>query len=94
MRVEYARNSYRDEFIDLPTHSYSHVLPRFYSHASPFHVLCIAFLIDLTIARMVLVHERTALSLDALVMAHVLIVVIISHVCLIFLLEGPTPTSS
>jgi hypothetical protein len=55
---------------------------------SPFHVLCLAFLMDLTIARMVLVHERTVLSLDALVTAHVLIVVIVSHVCLIFLLDG------
>jgi hypothetical protein len=34
-RVEYARDSYRDEFIDFPPHSYSHVSPRFYSHASP-----------------------------------------------------------
>jgi hypothetical protein len=34
-RVEYARNSYRDEFIDFPPHSYSHVLPRIYSRASP-----------------------------------------------------------
>jgi hypothetical protein len=33
-RVEYARNSYHDEFIDFPSRSYSHVLPRFYSHAS------------------------------------------------------------
>jgi hypothetical protein len=33
--VEYARDSYRDEFIDFPPHSYSHVPPRFYSHASP-----------------------------------------------------------
>jgi hypothetical protein len=33
-RVEYARNSYRDEFIDFPPQSYSHVPPRFYSHAS------------------------------------------------------------
>jgi hypothetical protein len=34
-RVEYARNSYHDEFIDFSPHSYSHVLPRFYSRASP-----------------------------------------------------------
>jgi regulator of replication initiation timing len=34
-RVEYARNSYRDEFIDFSPHSYSHVLPHFYSRASP-----------------------------------------------------------
>jgi hypothetical protein len=32
-RVEYARDSYRDEFIDFPPRSYSHVPPRFYSHA-------------------------------------------------------------
>jgi hypothetical protein len=34
-RVEDARNSYRDEFIDFTPHSYSHVLPLFYSRASP-----------------------------------------------------------
>jgi hypothetical protein len=34
-RVEYARDSYRDEFIDFPPCSYSHVLPHFYSRASP-----------------------------------------------------------
>jgi hypothetical protein len=34
-RVEYTRDSYRDEFIDFPSRSYSHVLPRFYSRASP-----------------------------------------------------------
>jgi hypothetical protein len=56
------------------------------------HVLCLALLlvlrlsllIDLTITHMVLVHERTALSLDALVMAHVLVVVIVSRVGLVF----------
>jgi hypothetical protein len=31
--VEYARDSYRDEFIDFLPHSYSHVPPRFYSRA-------------------------------------------------------------
>jgi hypothetical protein len=39
-RVEYARDSYRDEFIDFPPRSYSHVLPRFYSHASPHTSSC------------------------------------------------------
>jgi hypothetical protein len=34
-RVEYARNSYHDEFIDFSLHSYSHVPLRFYSHVSP-----------------------------------------------------------
>jgi hypothetical protein len=59
-----------------------------------FHVLCLSSLMDLTIAHMVLVHERTALSLDALVTAHVLVVVIVSCVGLVFLLEGPSPTLS
>jgi hypothetical protein len=49
---------------------------------------------DLTITHIFLVHERTALSLDALVTSHVLIVVIISRVGLFFQLEGPTPTLS
>jgi hypothetical protein len=34
-RVEYARNSYCDEFIDLPPRSYSRVPPHSYSRASP-----------------------------------------------------------
>jgi hypothetical protein len=59
-----------------------------------FHVLCLSLLMDPTIAHMVLVHERTALSLDALVMAHVLIVVTVSCVGLVFPLEGPSPAFS
>jgi hypothetical protein len=43
-------------------------------------VLCLASFMDLTIAYMVLVHRRIALCLDALVTAHVLVVVIISCV--------------
>jgi hypothetical protein len=50
-------------------------------------VLCLSSLMDLTIVHMVLVYERTALCLDALDTAHVLIVVIISCVGLVFLLE-------
>jgi hypothetical protein len=50
-------------------------------------LLCLISLMDLTIAHMVLVYERTTLCLDALVMAHVLIMVIISRVGLVFLLE-------
>jgi hypothetical protein len=50
-------------------------------------VLCLDSFMDLTIAHMVLVHERTTLFLDALVMAHVFIVVIIPHVGTVFLLE-------
>jgi hypothetical protein len=56
------------------------------------HVFCLALLLvlylsslmDSTISHMVLVHERTALSLDALVMTHVLIVIIVSRVGLVF----------
>jgi hypothetical protein len=33
-RVKYARDSYRDDFIDFPSRSYSQVPPRFYSRAS------------------------------------------------------------
>jgi hypothetical protein len=51
-------------------------------------VLCLASLMDLTITHMVLVYERTTLCLDALIMAHVLIMVIVSHVGPILLLEG------
>jgi hypothetical protein len=51
-------------------------------------VLCLVSLMNPTIAHMVLVHERTSLCLDALVTAHVLIMVIISRVDLVFLLEG------
>jgi hypothetical protein len=58
------------------------------------HVLFLSSLMDLTIAHMVLVHERTALSLNALVTTHVLIVVIISRVGVIFLQEGSTPVLS
>jgi hypothetical protein len=57
-------------------------------------VLHLSSLMDPTIAHMVFVHERTAWSLDALVTAHVLIVVTISHVGLVFPLEGPSPTLS
>jgi hypothetical protein len=57
-------------------------------------VLCLSSLMDLTITYMVLVHERTALCLDALDTAHVLIVVIVSRVGLVSLLEGLTLTLS
>jgi hypothetical protein len=69
---------------------------------APSHMFCLALLLvlylsslmDLTIAHMVLVHERTALSLDALVTAHVLIVVTVSRIGLVFPLEDPFLTLS
>jgi hypothetical protein len=42
---------------------------------------------DLTIAHMVLVHERITLCLDTLVTAHVLIAVTIPHIGMVFPLE-------
>jgi hypothetical protein len=57
-------------------------------------MLCLISLMDLTIAYMILVHERTALCLDALVMAHVLIVVIVPRVGPVFHQEGFTPILS
>jgi hypothetical protein len=59
-----------------------------------FHVLCLSSLMNLTITHMVLVNERTALSLDALVTAHILIMEIVFRVGLVFPLEGPSPTMS
>jgi hypothetical protein len=103
-RVEYARDSYHDEFIDfrLVLILMSHLAFTLMLLLAPSHVRCLALLLvlclsslmDLTIAHMVLVHERTALSLDALVTTYVLIVVTVSRVGLIFSLEGPLPTLS
>jgi hypothetical protein len=53
-------------------------------------MICLVSLMDITIAHMGLVHKRIALCLDALDMVHVLIVVIVSHIGMIFLLEGLT----
>jgi hypothetical protein len=69
---------------------------------APSHVLCLVLLLvlcpsslmDPTITHMVLVHERTALSLAALVTSYVLIVVTVSRVGLVFPLEGHFPTLS
>jgi hypothetical protein len=55
---------------------------------APLLVLCLTSLMDLIIAHMLLVHERTTLYLDALIMTHVLIVVIVSRIGPVFLLEG------
>jgi hypothetical protein len=51
-------------------------------------VLRLISLMDLTIVDMILVHERTTSCLDALVTAHVLIVVIVSCVGMVSLLES------
>jgi hypothetical protein len=53
-------------------------------------VLCLISFMEITIAHMVLVHEKIALCLDALVTVHVLIVVIVPRVGTVFLQEGLT----
>jgi hypothetical protein len=53
-------------------------------------ILRLISFIDLTIAHMVLVDERTTLCLDTLVMTHVLAMVIVPRVGTVFLLEGFT----
>jgi hypothetical protein len=72
-RMDYARNSYHDEFIDFSPH---------FSSRAPSH-----FYMSLTIAQMVLVHERVVLCLDALVSTHTLIVVFDPHEGMVFPLE-------
>jgi uncharacterized protein YjeT (DUF2065 family) len=57
-------------------------------------MLCLVSLMNLTITYILVVHDRIALSLEALVTTHVLIMVIVFHVGLIFLLEGLTLTLS
>jgi hypothetical protein len=87
-RVEYAKNSYRDEFINFPSRSYSHVSPRFYSHAFP------QFSYGPNHRSYGFSSRENQFELDALVTAHILVVVIISRIGLVFVLEGPTPTLS
>jgi hypothetical protein len=57
-------------------------------------MLRLIFLMYLTIAHMVLVHERMDLCLDALVLTHVLIVVLVSHVGTVLPIEMPILTLS
>jgi hypothetical protein len=73
-RFDYGRNSYRDEFTDFRL-----VL---------ILVRHLAYFMDLIITHIILVYEKTALCLDALVTAHVLIVMIVFCVGPIFLLES------
>jgi hypothetical protein len=63
-------------------------------HLTLFHVLCLVSPMKLNITHMILVYKITVLSLDTLVMAHILILMIVSRVALVFLLEGTTPTLS
>jgi hypothetical protein len=63
-------------------------------HLALLLVLCLISLMNLTIAHMILVYERTTLCLDTLVVAHVLIMVIVFCVGLVSLLESFTLTLS
>jgi hypothetical protein len=53
-------------------------------------ILPLISFMDLTIAHMVLVHERIGFLLDSLVTAHILIMMIVPRVGTVFLLEGLT----
>jgi hypothetical protein len=95
-RFDYARNLYHDEFINFLPRSYSRALPHTYSRALP-HTYSRAlpqFYYGPNHRSYGFGSRENPLSIDALVMAHVLIVVIVSHVGLVFLLKGPAPTLS
>jgi hypothetical protein len=62
---------------------FHHILTLVLHHAHLL-MLCLISLMDLTITHIILVHKRTTLHLDTLVMAHILIVVIFSHVGMFF----------
>jgi hypothetical protein len=71
--VDYARNSYRDEFIDFLPHISSRA-PSHFSHGPNYRSYD-------------LVHGRVALFLDFLVLTHALIVLFVPHVGMVFPLE-------
>jgi hypothetical protein len=94
--VEYARDSYHDEFFDVPPQFYSHIPPCFYSCASPR-----TFLRALSQFAQGPNHrsysfgpQENRFEPKHFVMAHVLTMMIVSHVGLLFPLEGPFPTLS
>jgi hypothetical protein len=94
------RESRRDILSMLETHIvmssliFCHILT-LVLHLALLLVLYLVSLMDLTIAHMVLVHERTTLCLDALGTIHIFpVMVIISRVCMVFLLEDLTPVLS
>jgi hypothetical protein len=80
-RLDYGRNSYI-------------VMGLLIFHLVLLIVLRLVSFMDLTIANMVLVRKRIALCLDALVMAHILIVVIVPLVSMVFPLKVPILTLS
>jgi hypothetical protein len=103
-RFEYARNSNRDEFLDLPPRSYSRIPPRSYSRALP-HTFLYALPRTSSCALPQFAHgpnhhsygfgpQENCFVPRCLDTTHALIVVIVSRVGLVFLLEGPSPTLS
>jgi hypothetical protein len=103
-RVEYARNSCHDEFIDFPPHSYSRIPPRSYSRASS-HTFSRALPHTSSCALPQFAHGPNHRSYGfsqwenhfvprRFGYGHILIVVIISHIGLVSLLEGLTLTLS
>jgi hypothetical protein len=73
----------------------SHIMMSLLIFHLTFHrVLHLVFLMDITIAHMVLVHERVVLCLEALVLTHSLIVVFVPRVGMVFPLEASILTLS
>jgi hypothetical protein len=91
--VEYARNSYRDEFIDFPPHSYSRILPRSYSRALPRTSSCALpqFSYGPNHRSYGFGSQENNFEPRRFGYGPVLIVVIVSPVGLVFPLEGPYP---
>jgi hypothetical protein len=75
----------------LETHS---VMSLLIFHLILLLVLHLISFMDLTIAHIVLFHERIALCQETLVTTHILIMVIVPCVGIVFLLEGLTLTLS
>jgi hypothetical protein len=86
-RFDYARNSYRDEFIDFLPRSYSHAPPRFYSRASPHTSSC-------ALPQFAHGPNHHSYGFGSQENRFVLIVVIVSRVGLVSMLEGLTLTFS
>jgi hypothetical protein len=90
--LDYARNSYRDELINfclVLILVFRLDLILVFCLALTL-MICLISLMDLIIAHMILVHKRTTLCLDAFVVTHVIIMMIVSRVGLVFLQEGFT----
>jgi hypothetical protein len=81
-----AREWRSDMWTMLETHI---IMSSLIFHLAFLLMLCLIFLMDIIITHMVLADKRVALYLDALVLTHVLIVVLIPRVGTVLQLEVP-----